>query len=350
MKRWAVTAALAAPLAAAALAAPRLAAAEPRKLLVLQSEGRADAATRAKIDAAITRLAASAEPGTSPGELSYSDAATAVGCRPEAPSCKDDVIGMLAVDEIVITRVTPKPGGLEIAVQRVARGGAARDATMLLPTGAPADRLDGIAPRFNDKLASRGAVPIGPPPAPAPDRPGSSGSADTPAAGGADPASITQPGTPSGTPGAASGETAPVIPAPNTVAPPPRAIPETSPPPAAVDSSARNRKLELGGMIGGGSAVLLGVLLWGAANSTQHDIDAAPTRTQKDLSDLRDLESRGDAQATVGNVLVITGAIVGGVATYFFLRDRRAATTTARLAPAVMPHGAGVVLSFGGPP
>jgi hypothetical protein len=125
----------------------------------------------------------------------------------------------------------------------------------------------------------------------------------------------------------------------------------TSPEPAAADaSSSRNRKLELGGMIGGGGAVVLGVLLWSAASSTQHDIDNAPVRTQKDLADLRDLESRGDAQATVGNVLVITGAVVGGVATYFFLRDRRAATATAHLAPAVMPHGAGVVLSFGGPP
>ena len=103
-------------------------------------------------------------------------------------------------------------------------------------------------------------------------------------------------------------------------------------------------------MIGGGSALTLGLLLWSAANSTQRDIDAAPTRTQKDLADLRDLESRGDFYATAGNVLVITGAIVGGLATYFYIRDRRSATTTAHLAPAVMPHGVGVVLSFGGPP
>ena len=103
-------------------------------------------------------------------------------------------------------------------------------------------------------------------------------------------------------------------------------------------------------MIGGGGAVALGFLLWNAASSTQRDIDAAPTRTQKDLADLRDLESRGDFYAAAGNVLVVTGAIVGGLATYLYIRDRRAATTTARLTPTVMPHGAGVVLSFGGPP
>ena len=78
MSRWVFAAALVAPHLAAALVAPKLAAAEPRKLLVLQSEGRADAAVRAKIDASITRLAAAAEPGTSPGELTFSDAATAV--------------------------------------------------------------------------------------------------------------------------------------------------------------------------------------------------------------------------------------------------------------------------------
>jgi hypothetical protein len=308
-------------LAGLALALPRVAVAEPHKLLVLQSEGRADAATRAKIDNAIVKLAATSEPQAARGELTFSDAATAVGCKPDAASCKDDVLGMLAVDEIVIIAVAPKPGGLEIAVQRVGKGGAARSATMLLPTGASPDQLDGIAPLFSDNLRAAPAAPE-PPPA-------------------TSPTTTPQPSEP-----------APAIPAPTDVSPPRQSAVVTTPtdtePP---DASARDRKLELAGMIGGGSAVTLGLLLWAGASSTQNEINSAPTRTQSDLHHLRDLESRGDAYAMAGNVLVGVGAIVGGLATYLYIRDRRAASAaTAQLAPTVLPHGAGLVLRFGGSP
>ncbi len=311
---------------AALVLAPRLAAAEPRKVLVLQSEGRADAGLRAKIDAAITRLAIAAQLQASTGELTFTDAATAVGCRPDVPSCKDEVIGMLSVDEIVLTTVTPKPGGVEIAVQRIARGGAARDATMLLATGAPPDKLDGLAPLFGEpRDATRGAA---------------NGSASPPATPAIAPAPPTEP--------------APVIPAPTAVAPAPPAVPETapaSPAPLADQPEPRDHRLELAGMIGGGSLLVLGVVLWGAASSTQDDINNAPTRTRQDLANLADLESRGDIYAAAGNVLVATGAVVGGIATYLYLRDRHAASaSTARLVPTVLPHGAGLVLTFGGMP
>lgn len=118
-----------------------------------------------------------------------------------------------------------------------------------------------------------------------------------------------------------------------------------------IDAGGRDHKLELGGMIGGGSAITLGLLLWAGASSTQTEINAAPSRTQSDLNHLRDLESRGDFYATAGNVLVATGVLVGGIATYLYIRDRRSASAaTARLTPALLPHGAGLVLSFGGPP
>lgn len=319
---------------AALVLAPRLAAAEPHKVLVLQSEGRADAGLRAKIDAAITRLAIAAQLQASTGELTFTDAATAVGCRPDAPTCKDEVIGMLSVDEIVLTTVTPKPGGVEIAVQRIARGGAAHDATMLLATGAPPDKLDGIAPLFGQR-GRESPLPIDRPPvaspAPAPPPPA------TPAIA---PAPPTEP--------------APVIPAPTAVAPAPPAVPETapaSPAPLADQPAPPDRRLELAGMIGGGSLLVLGVVLWGAANSTQDDINNAPTRTRQDLANLKDLESRGDIYAAAGNVLVATGVVVGGIATYLYLRDRHAApASTARLVPTVLPHGAGLVLTFGGMP
>src|SRR5215470_16788467 len=293
--------------AAALVVVPQLAAADPHKVLVLQSEGRADAGLRAKIDAAVVRLAAAAQLQASAGELTFTDAATAVGCRPDAPSCKDEVIGMLSVDEIVLITVTPKPGGVEIAVQRIARGGARRDATMLLATGAPPDKLDGIARLFSEpRDATRGPASAPAPPPPA-----------APAIAPAPPA-----------------EPAPVVPAPTAVTPAPPAVPETAPAGSALladQPSPRDRRLELAGMIGGGSLLALGVILWGAASNTQDDINKAPTRTPQDLANLRDLESRGDTYATAGNVLTATGAVVGGIATYLYVRDRRAASArTAR--------------------
>ncbi len=273
----------------------RPAAADPSKLLVLQSEGRTDPATRRKIDAAIVKLAATAEPQATAGELNFTDAATAVGCKPEVPACKDEVLGMLAVDEMVITTVAPKPGGLEITVRRVARGGATRDATMLLATGSSPDKLDGIAPLFR----------------PAPPRP--------------------------------------ALP---VASPPPRSVVETERPPAGPPSSPDHRNLQIAGMAGGGALVVLGLVMWGAASGIQSDINQAPTANRGDLEALADLESRGDSYASVGNLLVISGLAVGGVATYFFLKDRRAARSamTARLVPTVIDHGAGLVLTFGGSP
>jgi hypothetical protein len=289
-----------------ALAVSRPAAAESHKLLVLQSEGRADAATRAKIDAAILKLAFGSEPQAAAGELNFSDAATAVGCKPETSLCKDEVLAMLSVDEIVITTVTPKPGGLEVAVHRFAKGGATREATMVVATGTPPDKLDGIAPLFGARPTTE--RPTGEPPAPT---------------------SITQEPLPS-----------PI---------------ETSAEPASsqlIESQNPQRhRLELAGMIGGATMVTLGLLLWSAANGVQNDIDKAPTNTRQDLLNLKDLESKGDGFAVVGNVLVATGVVVGGLGTTFFLLDRRAASaTSARLTPTVFDHGAGVVLTLGGMP
>lgn len=282
-------------LATALLALPALAHAEPSKLMVLQSEGRADAATRSRIDAAVLKLAQAGEPQASAGELNFSDAATAVGCKPEAASCKDEVINMLAVDEIVITTVAPRPGGLEVSVHRVSKGGATRDATVLVATGAPADKLDGLAPLFG------GAPEARPAPPPTVER---------------DPRS-------------------PVV-------------TQTDQPSHPTD----HRRLEIAGMAGGGGLVVLGLVFWAAASGTENDIDKAPTRTAADLQHLKDLESKGDTYATLGNVLTIGGLIVGGVATYYFIRDRRSssALATARLSPAVLDHGAGLVLTIGGSP
>jgi hypothetical protein len=131
-------------------------------------------------------------------------------------------------------------------------------------------------------------------------------------------------------------------------------VPETAPAGPALPADQpgpRDQRLELAGMIGGGSLFVLGVVLWGAAGSTQDDINSAPTRTRQDLANLKDLESRGDVYAAAGNVLVATGVVLGGIATYLYIRDRRApGASTARLVPTVLDHGAGLVLTLGGTP
>jgi hypothetical protein len=146
---------------------------------------------------------------------------------------------------------------------------------------------------------------------------------------------------------------APVIPAPTDVKPP-------APSPVATPAADRGtadtpdpgrRRLELIGMAGGGGMLVLGFVLWGAASGVQSDIDKAPATTSQDIQHLRDLESKGDTYATLGNVFALTGVIVGGVSTYLFIRDHRAASSaTARLSPVVLDHGAGVVLTIGGTP
>lgn len=320
-------------------AVSRPAAAESHKLMVLQSEGRIEASTRAKIDAAILRLALVGEPQATPGELSFSDAATAVGCKPEAATCKDEVLGMLGVDEIVITTVAPKPGGIEVSVRRVARGGATREAIAVLPAGAPTDKLDALAPVFSDAAAPSPAAPApgaAPPATPVPTAP-----APTPAITAERPAEHST--------------DAPVIPAPTDVkapAPSPVATPAADRGAQTADTQdPGRRRLELIGMAGGGGMLVLSFVLWGAASGVQSDIDKAPATTSQDIQHLRDLESKGDTYATLGNVFALTGVIVGGVSTYLFIRDHRAASSaTARLSPAVLDHGAGVVLTIGGTP
>jgi len=323
------------------LAAPRPAAAESHKLLVLQSEGRIDAATRAKIDQAILKLALVSEPHASLGDLNFGDAATAVGCKPDAPACKDEVLTMFAVDEIVIPSVARKPGGIELTVRRVAKGGTSREATMMIASGSPPDKLDAIASLFSEPPAPPAPVgPIGPAaPAPAP--------AHAPAPTPAPPAVATT---------ERPAEESPAIPMPTEVKPA-EPSPAATPAPAVAASQhvdapdPGRRRLELLGMVGGGSMVLLGFVLWGAANGVQGDIDNAPTTTKEDIAGLRDLESKGDTYAALGNLFTITGLVVGGISTYLFIRDRRAASTTsARLTPVVLDHGAGLVLTIGGTP
>ena len=295
------------------LAMTATAAADPHKILVLQTEGRADASTRAKIDTALVRLASSPGKDVSPGEITFTDAAAAVGCNAGLPACRDEVLGMLTVDEVVYAITALKPGGTEIEVHRVARGGVTRDAKMILATGQPVGSLDGIAPLFAE------AKP-------------------------AEPVAVTPPGP---------GDARPPEPLPTVVEPTPSPIVtqprlQTQP----VDEGPSRSRLPLIGMIGGGVSVTVGFLMWGEAQTIQEEVDTHPTATAAQLDDLKNLEKSGDTYASLGNLLFLSGLAIGAVSTYFFIRDRSRARAlqSARIAPAVFDHGGGITLTIGGSP
>jgi len=287
-----------------------LAHADGKHVLVLKSEGAVDAATRSRVDAAVLKLARSSDASVTQGDITYGDAAAAVGCAAESAACTTEVLATLAVDEIVATTITPSSGNLKITVRRTSKLGS-QDASTTIAAN-QADKLDGIGPLF-----------------------------------GVTPTST----TPSGT---------------GDIAPPPPSGPATAstsaettgaslPPPASassdVDDHGSHRTWEIAGMAGGGGMVLLGVLLWGAASGTQGEIDRAPSSTAADLKHIRDLEDRGDGQATLGNLLFVGGLAIAGVSGYFFWRDSRAHhAQTARVVPTLLNHGAGIAVVIGGSP
>lgn len=281
--------------------------ADGKHVLVLKSEGSVDAATRSRVDAAVLRLAKSSDASVTQGDITYGDAAAAVGCAPDSSSCTSEVLATLAVDEVVATTITPSAGNLKITVRRSSKLGS-QDASTTVATSS-ADKLDGIGPLF-------GVTP------------------STPQAAGPDGA------LPPMNAGAANSTTASPI---GSSLPPPT-IPD--------DSNAQgHRNWQIAGMAGGGAMVLFGMLLWGAASSTQGEIDKAPSSTAADLKHLRDLEDRGDGQATLGNLMFVGGVVIGGISGYLFWRDGRARhAQTARIVPTLMNHGGGIAVVIGGSP
>lgn len=279
------------------------------KVLIMKAEGRADEKTRTRVDATIAKLAATGTDATSPGEITYTEAAAMVGCTPEQSTCRDEVIGMLAVDEIVIVTVTPKPGGFDVQVRRAGKAGASREASTL---AAPdhLDRLDAIAPLF-------GAQPL--------------------------------PGSPTD-PTISTGDPEPLPEVPPTPTDPIMNVPVQPP---FVDRGAENphpnRRLHIAGMVTGGVVLTLGLLSWASAAGVADEIAEHPLNTIDDINEVKDLEQQGDDAASFGNLCFVAGLAVGGVSTYFYLRGRsrsqRAVPTTA-IAPIITPDSIG--LSFGG--
>jgi hypothetical protein len=136
---------------------------------------------------------------------------------------------------------------------------------------------------------------------------------------------------------------------------------QPTPPPVVADKPPKDRRrLTIAGMATGGGMAFLGFILWTAASGVEGQITDAPTRTRADLLRLQDLEAKGDRLAGFGNFFFVGGVILGGVSTYFYIKNRKARaranekrekpSSTAILAPALFDHGAGVSLTIGGSP
>lgn len=296
--------------------------ADGEKVLVLRSEGRVDGKARGKIEAAVLKLAKTSSAATR-GDITYGEAAAAVGCKPEEAACKDEVLGMLSVDEIVTITAVAKPGGLEVSVRRIGKGGVTRTAMTVVPADKP-DQLDAIGPLFGKEPAPvTTPVPV-PPPAPA----------ITKVEPLPEPAPPAQP-----------------LPPPAAVQEPTPSVVTTLPTSEPQDDRAHpNSRLPKLGMIGGGAMFVVGLVFWGSAASVEGDIDTAPRQTKEQLLRLQELEQQADDYAAVGNLLVLTGVVVGGVSTYFFLKGRKRSSSTARITPTVLGDGAGIAVTFGGTP
>ncbi len=299
------------------------AAADPHSALVLKTEGSAEPAVRARVDAVVLRLAQQGGLAVTAGDITYGDAAAATGCKPEAASCRDDVMGMMSVDEIVSATTYVSSGELRVVVRRGGKGVPAREATATIPMidNSDAGLEAGLGPLFGVTPTAAAVKPA--------------------------PAAITQQPTPP------TGELPAVTPPPSsdhvTAAPDGQL---TAPAVVPSDTPGSHHKLEVGGAIAGGACIVLGFALWGAANSTENQIANAPSKTLADLQHLQSLEQQGDGQASAGNFLFVAGLVAGGISGYYLYRDHRRASATqhARITPVLVDHGAGIALTYGGTP
>jgi hypothetical protein len=318
-------------LVVALVAIAHIAGADPKHVLVLRSEGNADAGARAKIDAQVLKLARNIEGNVEPGDITYSDASAAVGCAATDRTCKDEVLATMGVDELVVTTVGAGAGGeLKVTVRRYAKHAPPREALTTIPSGPSADT------KLSTDIGPLFGVVIGPapqPPAP-PTMEATGNAADTPHIDA------------TATPADAKPADVPPVATPAAVR-----TAEADALTAAPDSRIEDRAVDhdrrpVYGLAAGGGLMLIGVILWIEAHSTQDDINNVPTpKTSMDFRNLTDLESRGDTFALLGNVSFFGGVAVAAVSGYFYWRVQHGARH-AGVVPAVFDHGAG--FAFGG--
>lgn len=319
--------------------------AAPRHVLVLRAEGNADATTRGNVDGQIAKLAKSLDGNIELGEITFTDAAAAVGCSGSEAQCRDEVLGMMGVDELISTSVTAMPSGdVRILVHRIPKGAATRDAQTTVPAGQSLDAkiATDVGPMFGAKAKQGTPTPppvvtntttVTPPPPTTTTTTTTSAGAPVGAFGNA-------PGPAQPTP-AAPLQTAQADPNPTVTGAPNNAVPL---------AEGRSSRATTGLAIGGG-LIVLSVILWAEASSVQGDINAAPTRTPADFKNLKDLEAKGDAYSGLGNLTFLGGLVVGGISGYFFWKDRRAhRTSQARITPTLVDHGIGLAFTYGAIP
>ncbi len=298
-----------------------IASAEPRHVLVLRSDGNADAVTHAKVDAELLKLARNLEGTVEAGEIDLADATAAVGCNPSDATCRDEVMATMSVDELVAATVTASAGGeIDVSVRRLIKGSPTRDAALAVPAGQPLEaRIDKvIGPLFGI-------------------------AATTVAPGDTQPTTPIAPTTPTTTP-------TPVGPATPTGDGQPPPLTGLQPTPDDDDAAYNHRRhVEIGVIAAGGSVSLIGLLFWAAASGTDSDIRNAPTKTPADFKNLTDLENKGDGEATIGNIFVVSGFVAAAIGGYFFWRDHRDHDARhASITPVLFDHGGGIAVTIGG--
>lgn len=336
------------------LALAQLAHAAPLQVLVMRAEGTADVASRTSIDSHVIRLARHIEGNVEAGEITLTEAAAAVGCTMAEPACKDELLAMLGVDELVATTVTATSTGFNVTVRRIGKSGTRVAQTTIASGTVPDTRLDAdIGPLFG-LPGTPGSRPVvdAPPPRPQPTLAAKTQSATQPPPTAKPESSSLQPAPTPQPDATAAPPASTTTPAPLT--PPPPEVPEEPLGPMALPSGERapSRRLQKIGMGAGAALVVIGILMWGQATDIQNEIDSLDEpRTQADFQKLRDLERQGDDVAAGGNLMFLAGAVLGGVSAYYYWRaGKDASTRTARITPVAFPGGAGVTLTVGGLP
>lgn len=337
------------------LAIAHVAHAGPPQILVMRAEGTADVASRTSIDSHVLRLARHIDGKVEAGEITITEAAAAVGCMIAEPSCKDELLSMLGVDELVTTTVTATSTGFNVTVRRITKSGT-QVAQTTIPSGTVPDaKLDAdIGPLFGLPGTPGRLTPTAPPPTKHQPTLAAKTEGATRPPPLAEPASSALQPAPTVAPEATA---APPATTATTPPPAPAAAPEPPPEPLGpmtlppVDHTP-DRRWQKVGMGAGAALVLLGFWTWGQATDIQNEIDGLEEpRTRADIEKLRDLERRGDDAAARGNLMFLAGAVVGGVSAYYYWRAGQAASTrTARITPTAFPGGAGVTLTVGGLP
>jgi hypothetical protein len=250
------------------------------------------------VELALADGARSLTPNVSLATASLADTAVIVGCEPTEASCLDAIAAALNVDQLLIAEVTSV--GLDARV----------DVTAVTRDSEPVRREFVIhkASRAGDVHAVEVAVPV-----------------------------MLEAGETRKAEAAAKAHSD-------------REVDRTTKPADPIPEPERARPSRSHGPLfamGGGAALMVvGGVFWTLAANQQEVIDSSPTATTDDLERLASLEASARVRASVGNVMVIGGAVVAAVGLTWFVVDRRRGhgESEVQVAPTVVPGGAGVAV------